>query len=142
MTMILAADLPDGDGVKDFLMVAMFLLVMAAAVKNLLAKSPTHAELATKKELEGFVKQSQFNEFKAEVRGDVNAILARIDGAMSKMELLHKEGVKKVEGYAEKSYQSRQRIHKQVNGIDKELASVKTRQNEQEKQINKLQAHA
>ena len=100
-------------------------------MKNLFGKKPTHAEMATKQELKEelnkYVRQGQFDEFKAEVRGDMKEIKAMI-----------RESVSKVEDFAEKSYQARKGIHKQVNAIDKGLTAVETRQSEQGRQLNSI----
>lgn len=89
----------------------------ALGVKALFGKKPTHAELATKKELQeelkSYVTQSRFDEFKAEMRGDMKEIKTMITNAVTK-----------VEEFAEKSYQARKGIHKQVNEIDKKQAAL------------------
>jgi hypothetical protein len=127
---VLAVDTPSDGSIGSWLGVLAFLIGIGVGLKHLISKKPTHAELATKEELAQYVRQSQFNEFKTEVRGDMGEIKALIAGAVSK-----------VEDYAEKSYLARKGIHKQVNEIDKGLTQCQTRQNEQEKQIIRIQDH-
>ena len=127
---ILASSPPNPETMMDFLEVVTYLAVLAGGLRVVFARKPGLAELATKKELEGYVRQSQFNEFRMEVRGDVAEIKAMITGSVSK-----------VEDYAEKSYLARKDIHKQVNGIDKQLTRVETRQHEQGKQITEINRH-
>ena len=110
--MIMAAT-PTGDALLSWLVVLGFLMGIALGIKHLTSKKPTHAELATKDELKQFVCYTEFKEFKTEVRGDMKEIKALIAGA-----------VDKVESYAEKSYQARKGIHKQVNEIDKKQAAL------------------
>ncbi|MGJ8674052.1 hypothetical protein [Rubritalea sp.] len=125
---VLGGATPHPEALTDWLGVLGFLIGIAVGAKHLLSKKPSHAELATKEELGSYVRQSQFNEFKTEVRGDMAEIKALIGGAVSK-----------VEDFAEKSYQARKSIHRDVNRVDKQLTECKTRQEEQEKQINKLE---
>lgn len=128
--LMLASAEPDPKVMMNFLQVVTYLAVLAGGLKVVFIKKPGLAELATKKELEGYVRQGQFNEFRMEVRGDVAEIKAMITGSVSK-----------VEDYAEKSYLARKDIHKQVNGIDKQLTKVETRQDEQGKQITEITRH-
>ena len=116
--MINMAATPTGDALLSWLVVLGFLMGLAIAIKHLFSKKPTHAELATKDELKQFVSHGEFKEFKTEVRGDMKEIKALIAGA-----------VDKVENFAEKSYQARKEIHKQVNAIDKKQAALDVVQN-------------
>lgn len=109
----LGAATPTGDALLSWLVVLGFLMFIALGIKNLTAKKPTHAELATKRELESYVRRGEFAEFKAEVRGDMKEIKAMITNA-----------VDRVENFAEKSYQARKAIHRQVNEIDKKQAAL------------------
>lgn len=136
---VLASGSADPSQIGIWVIILFLMLNGAVAAKKLWSKSPTHAELATKEELGNtkeelgrelgkYVKQSQFAEFKTEVRGDMKEITRLIE-----------KSCEKVDEYAEKSYQARKGIHKTVNKIDREQGCLKTRQDEQEKSINKLE---
>lgn len=129
--MILAGSSPDPGALGSWLLIGVFVLMAIGQVKTVFSKKPSHAELATKKELQKYVTQPQLNEFKTEVRGDMREIKAMI-----------KSSTEKVEGYAEKSYLARKAIHTQVNGIDKGLTKAETRIDEHAKQITDIRRNA
>lgn len=137
--LIIATGSPSGDALQEWLLVLGFLVAIAVGIKKLFEKKPSHAELATKEELKGYAKDTDLKEFKTEVRVDLAQIEGRIDGAMTKVESLHREAMAKLDEYSTNSYKSRQGIHKDVNRIDKSLTKVETRQSEQKDQISKVE---
>ena len=68
MIVMLGAAAPSGENLKGFLEVVTYLVVLGVAVKSLLSRSPSYAELATKEELERKADQRDFERLEKDVK--------------------------------------------------------------------------